>query len=98
MRQAFHEDEKFEIEDEEASTMAEGEQGYFDESPQDKIIRLRSGRLTSLEKKAFLESTLKGSRSLRTPVVRRRDSTSPGDRSGRPMTLCVLCWNLLITD
>jgi hypothetical protein len=72
-----------------AMMMDESARSLVDESPQDKILRIRSGKLTSYEKKAFLESTLQGSRSIRTrtPVVTRifpRDSTttSSSDRSG----------------
>jgi hypothetical protein len=66
-----------------------------DESPQDKILRLRSGKLTSYEKKAFLESTLQGSRSIRTPVVVSRRRTSirdtPTGRSGT-FVVCMVPW------
>jgi hypothetical protein len=71
-----------------AMMMDETARSLVDESPQDKILRIRSGKLTSYEKKAFLESTLQGSRSIRTrtPVVTRifpRDSTATtSDRSG----------------
>jgi hypothetical protein len=65
----------------------ESARSLVDESPQDKILRIRSGKLTSYEKKAFLESTLQGSRSIRTrtPVVQRifpRDNTTTSARSG----------------
>jgi hypothetical protein len=65
-----------------------------DESPQDKILRLRSGKLTSSEKKAFLESTLQGSRSIRTPVVSRQRTSirdTPTDRSGT-FVQCMVPW------
>lgn len=63
-------------------TSIEDDEAYFeDETPQEKILRLRSGQLTSFEKKAFLESTLKGNQSLRPPVIKRRENGS-NNRSG----------------